>query len=112
MSRWGNGRQMRKVALVCVLFALPALTQAAKPPPNAQALGITEGVLHYCGSVDPKAAGQLQQKAKDLVQGLSEDEVAKLRESEEYRAAYDSIGEMLTAAPGQKAVQACASADK
>lgn len=58
---------------------------------NVQSLGITESVLLFCGPVDPEAAARLKEKIAQLLQGASDDAVAKLRGSDEYRKAYDSV---------------------
>jgi len=62
---------------------------------NEQSRGITESVLHFCGPVDPEAAARLKEKIAQLVQGASEDAEAKLRGSDEYRKAYDSVTDFV-----------------
>ncbi|HSS24425.1 MAG TPA: hypothetical protein VLL82_08480, partial [Mycobacterium sp.] len=59
--------------------------------PSARLLGVTESVLNYCGSRDPTAAARLRQRIKELEQGASEQELAEVRNSDEYRKAYDSV---------------------
>ena len=59
--------------------------------PSARLLGVTESVLNYCGSRDPTAAARLRQRIKELVQGASEQQLAEVRNSDDYRKAYDSV---------------------
>ncbi|HYL03201.1 MAG TPA: hypothetical protein VEU54_07255 [Steroidobacteraceae bacterium] len=66
-----------------------AATSAQTPIP--QALGIAEGALSYCGPVDPEAAEGLRQLIGQMTQGASERQLAEVRDSDEYRKAYDSV---------------------
>jgi hypothetical protein len=78
--------------VVCGWCLLPVLArgdQAAAA--KAATLGTLESVLHYCGSVDSSAAAQLREKIQSLTEGLSEQQVAELRQSSDYQAAYSSI---------------------
>ena len=77
--------------LACAWVALPLLVHADAPAVNPQALGISESILNYCGSVDPAAAAKLRDKIKQLVRGASEQQLAQARNSDEYRKAYDSV---------------------
>ena len=56
--------------------------------PNARVLGVNEGTLSYCGARDPAAAARLRQKIERLVQGASAQQLAEVRNSDEYRKAY------------------------
>jgi len=77
--------------LACVGLALPPLALADGPPPSARALGVAESVINYCGPIDPAAAARLRQKIEQLVQGASAQQLAEVRNSDEYRKAYDSV---------------------
>jgi len=77
--------------LACIGLALPPLALADGPPPSAQALGVAESVINYCGPIDPAATARLRQMIKQLVQGASEEQLAEVRKSDEYRKAYDSV---------------------
>jgi hypothetical protein len=83
-------KQLLMVA--CMTYSAGALhAHAAEPVLDAQQLGITESVLHYCRRVDPDAATKLKEKVAKLVQGASEDALAKVRASEAYKHSYDSV---------------------
>jgi hypothetical protein len=59
--------------------------------PNTRVLGVNEGALNYCGPRDPPAAVRLRQKIEQLVQGASAQQLAEVRNSDEYRKAYESV---------------------
>jgi len=78
----------------CVWLALSTAAFAeGEPPFSAQALGIAEGVASYCQSIDPAGADKVRQMIKQLVQGASAQQLAKVRNSDEYRKGYDSVAE-------------------
>jgi hypothetical protein len=76
-------------ALVALL--LPALVWAESAAPDAQVLGIADSVVKYCGPIDAAATERLRRMLKQLEQGASEQRLAEVRKSDEYREAYDSV---------------------
>jgi hypothetical protein len=94
--------------LGCVCLALPPLALADAPPPSAQALGVAESVVNYCGPIDPAAADSLRQMIKQLVQGASEQQLAEVRNSDEYRKAYDSVVDFVGKIDSHNAQRFCA----
>ena len=94
--------------LACVCLALPPLAFADGPPPSAQALGVAESVINYCGPIDPAAADRLRQMIKQLVQGASEQQLAEVRKSDEYRKAYDSVVDFVGKIDQRNATRFCA----
>ena len=102
------------------LFTLPALAgepaakpaavkpAAAKPAVNPQVLGITESVLRYCAATDAADAAKLQEKVDQLVQGVPEEVVARIRKTQEYRTAYDSASDFVSKVADQNASKVCA----
>ena len=84
------------VALALGLFLMP-FAHAGEPVLKAQELGIMEAVLNICGKVDPAAARNLRERIEELTQGLSHDAVARMRASNEYRNAYDSLQQLAGA---------------
>ena len=81
-----------RACLVGACLALPGVAGADAPQPDAHALGVAEGMINYCGSVDPASAEQVRQVIKQLMQGASELQLAEVRKSDDYRKAYDSVG--------------------
>jgi len=96
--------------LGCVCLALPPLTLADAPPPSAQALGVAESVINYCGPIDAAAADRLRQMIKQLVQGASEPQLAEVRKSDEYRKAYDSVVDFVGKIDQRNAKRFCSEA--
>jgi hypothetical protein len=85
------GRKARWVWLVWAGWAWGPIAHADGAPPNARVLGVNESALSYCGARDPAAAARLRQKIEQLVQGASAQQLAEVRNSDEYRKAYDSV---------------------
>jgi hypothetical protein len=100
---------MRRIPalLVCGGLALSPVAYADGPVLTAQALGITEGVLNYCGSIDPAAAAKLRERIKQLVRGASEQQLADVRHSDEYRRAYDSVVDFVGKVDEHNAKRIC-----
>jgi hypothetical protein len=93
--------------LACAWLALPPLALADGPPPSAQVLAIAESVINYCGPIDPAAADRLRQMIKQLVQGASEQQLAEVRNSDEYRKAYDSVVDFVAKIDQRNAKNFC-----
>jgi len=108
VRRNGSIRLQRFSAWVaCAWLALPLLVHADGPAVNPQALGISESILNYCGSVDPAAAAKLRDKIKQLVRGASEQQLAQARNSDEYRKAYDSVADFAGKVDPRNAKRFC-----
>lgn len=99
--------QLVRACIAAVWLVLPTLAIADAPLPNAQALGIAEGVINYCGSVEPASADKVRQVISQLVQGASEQQLAEVRKSDEYRKAYDSVGDFTAKIDPRNAKRFC-----
>lgn len=95
--------------MVCLLIAIvaPGLTLAEEAAPDAKALGMTEAILSYCANADPSAAVKYQERVKLLVQGASEETLAEVRKSDEYRQAHDSVADLVGKVDEHNAKRAC-----
>ena len=107
-TRRGPRNKALVASLVGGLAALSPVAQADGPVPSPAALGITESVLQYCGPLDPTAAARLRQKIKELEQGASEQQLAEVRKSDEYRNAYDSVVDFVGKIDQHNAKRFCA----
>jgi hypothetical protein len=100
------------VLLQCA-FLLPAIAGAdsAKPAdtpaPSAHALGVADGLLKYCEKADAPAALAIQKGIKGLVGNSSAVNVARIRASDEYRSAYNSITDFLARVDDHNAHVVC-----
>ena len=101
--------KMRILALcACGCLAAPALSfaeDAAAPDPRA--LGTAEAIVSYCAKIDPAAAAKYQQHIKLLVRDVSQEVLAKVRQSSEYQQAHDTVGESLGKLDERDAKRAC-----
>lgn len=91
----GKRRKGPSVWLVCTGLALPALVCADAPAPNAHVLGVAESVLNYCAPLDPPAAARMRTIIEQLVRGVSPQQLSEVRESDEYRKAYEAVVEFV-----------------
>jgi len=96
------------VWLACAGLALPALVWGEAPPPNAHVLGVAESALNYCGPVDPAAAVRMRTIIEQLIQGVSQQQLSEVRESDEYRKAYDSVTDLVGKVDEHNAKRICA----
>jgi hypothetical protein len=90
-----------------IVLLLPVAASANEPSVDARALGIAESMLKYCARVDAADAGRWRQQAKQITQGAPEREIARLRASGEYRAAYVSVTDFVGKVATQNAKRAC-----
>ena len=79
--------------LLCAACLQWPVAHADAPLPSARALGLSESMVNYCESRDPAAAEKLRRKIRQLVQGASPQQLAEVRNSDEYRKAYDAVVE-------------------
>jgi len=92
------------VGAVLVQFA------RAKMPFTNDIFGKLEGTLDFCIQVDNSAAKKYDEKKKSLVKDVPEGEVAKARESDEYKSGYKWVGEELRKLQKNEALKACSTA--
>jgi hypothetical protein len=97
-----------RILTLCAAAALAQLSLAEEPALSAPALGTTEATLDFCAQADPKSADRYWQQGKLLLQGVPEKTAAEIRNSGEYRQAYDSAAEMIGKVSRQDAIRACA----
>ena len=78
--------------------------------PNAQTLGIMESALNYCANTDPASAQRLRGLIKQLIEGANDEQLAKVRQSDEYRGTYDSVAQFTSKIEPLNAKKFCGSA--
>ena len=96
---------LRVLAFAGVVLGQRASAEAASI--DAPALATTEALLDLCAQVDPKSAQQYWEQGKSLLQGLDAKAAAEIRNSDEYRRAYDSTAQAIAQTPQQDAMRAC-----
>ena len=100
---------MKISAILCVSALALAPLALAKISITPQALGQVEGTLNFCSEANPKAKAKYDEWAKLFVNEATEDELKEIRDSSEYKDAYDSITAELAKVPKDKALEACTS---
>jgi len=81
---------------------------ADSAPPSARLLGMNESMLNFCAPLDPTAAARLRQKIGKLVEGASASQLAEVRNSDEYREAYDAVSEFAGKIDSHNVAKFCA----
>jgi hypothetical protein len=98
---------MKTLAVFCLSILALAPLAFARLSMTPQSLGQVEGTLHFCSSVNPKADARYKEWGKRLVADASAEELTKVRNSSEYKEAYDSITEQLGKVSPKAATEAC-----
>jgi hypothetical protein len=75
--------------------------------PVPQALGSVEAILDKCAQVDPANAARYHGQLEMVTQGADSKSLAKVRESDDYRQAYDSATLSLAGIAEADAVKTC-----
>src|SRR4029077_10684009 len=70
-------------------------------------LGQVEARVDFCARVDSKNADQYKELGKMVVAGMSEKELKEVRESNDYKTAYDETKGQSEKIPQDKAVEGC-----
>jgi hypothetical protein len=99
------------IACLSAALSLPPLSLAELPLPN-DAFGRNEAAFDFCSQVDSKEAANYQKYKKALVRGASNEEIAKARESSEYKDAYNLVIDELGKAPKEQTIKACSASLK
>jgi hypothetical protein len=90
-----------------VILLMPVAAGANESALNAHALGVAESMLKFCARVDAPDSGKWRQQAKQISQGTPEAVVARIRTTEEYRAAYASVTNFVGKVAPQNVKRAC-----
>jgi hypothetical protein len=76
--------------------------------PDPKILGTTEAILTYCGKLNPSLTEKSQEQIQQLTRGASDEAIAEVRKSEEYRQAREAVDEALEGVDEKEALKACA----
>jgi len=96
--------------LGCVCLVLPRSPLPTRHRRARRRSGSPESVINYCGPIDPAATDRLRQMIKQVVQGASEQQLAEVRKSDEYRKAYDSVVDFVGKIDQHNAKRFCSEA--
>jgi hypothetical protein len=104
-------KPMRWIALLaCGWLACAMVARADGAAPDPRVLGLTEGILSYCTKVDPALAAPYQEKFRQLVQGASDEVLARVRSSDEYQRARQSMEDFVSKVDEHNARRVCSNA--
>ena len=102
--RWA----MYWAAMVWLASTWGSTAWAGGVPPIARLLGVDEGMLNFCASQDPAAGERLRHKISQLLEGTSPEQLTELRNSDEYRKAYESVSEFAGKIDAHNVARFCA----
>jgi hypothetical protein len=93
--------------VACCALAAPSLAAPDGQAPDARTLGVTEAMLDYCTKAYPASADKFQFQIKRLIQGASQETLAKVRSSEQYRRAHDAEVDFVSKVDPRNAKRTC-----
>ena len=84
-----------------------AHASAASGGPDPAALGRAEAVLSYCTKAAPEQLAKPRDQVRELTRGASEQLLARLRRSEEYRKAQQAVQDFVAKVDPHNAERVC-----
>ena len=85
----------------------PAQKEAAKPEDVASILATLEGTINFCTRINPEAEAKYKDLAKLLTNNQTDEAVAQIRNSKEYKDALEKTSKQLGALSSKEALEAC-----
>jgi len=103
---------MKKISFVSgigafLFLSLLAPAQTATTHLSAPALGTFEGMLSFCGKVNPQSADKYNELVKNLTKDQTADALAEMRNSQEYKDSLDQISAQLGELSNKDALETC-----
>lgn len=96
--------KFRVLASCCLAALLPQLALAGYPP---MPTGAWQGIYDFCSKLDPKEREDFDKQAKSLFTGLSQQQIATLRENGDYKRGYQVLVAVMSQLTHNDAVKAC-----
>ena len=94
------------VVSLAAVIAVPQVV-AADVHFTPAGLGHLEGALDSCARAIPKSAAEYKKKKERLVQGVSDEDLAKVRAADEYQEAYKAVSDQLEKVSKDEAAAGC-----
>lgn len=91
-------------------FVLAQTALAGQAAPDAKALGRTEAIFSYCAKIDPSSGPKYQERLKLVSHGASDEVIAKVRQSDEYQQAHQSVDDFVSKVDEHNAMKVCTNA--
>jgi hypothetical protein len=99
--------EMKPKSTLLAAIAFSHLAFGGMDVNNHQSLGTVQAAVDYCAQVKPGDAAKYQEQAQLLTSGIAKDELAQLREADDYKAAYASVIASLGTVDAKEAALAC-----
>jgi hypothetical protein len=96
--------KVRHVICCSAVAVLPQLALAATPSGE---FGAFQAVFDSCAKVDPAQSKYFGGRADSLFRGLTKPQVAKIRQSAEYKRGYQLLATVLHQMPANQAAEGC-----
>ena len=100
--------KLHRILLLAGVCVAAQLAVASEVEPDPKVLGTTEAILAYCGKLDPSLAEMSLEQIQQITRGASEEAIAEVRKSEQYRHARAAVDEVLEKIDEKVAQKACA----
>jgi hypothetical protein len=102
---------LNKISIVgglgLVLSTLAAAQKAPAPPTAASLLGTIDGTVNFCTKVNPKSAAKFKEMGQLITNGQSDEAIAQIRDSKEYKDTLDQTSKKLAALSTKEAAETC-----
>ena len=102
--------KISRIVFGIIVVAVSQLALAGEPAPDAKALATIEALVDHCAKANPASASNYQKRVQLVAQGASEETLAKVRKTDEYRQAHDSAVESLAKTNEQDTKKMCSQA--
>jgi hypothetical protein len=100
--------KLHHILLLPVVWVAAQVAVAGEVSPDPKILGTTEAILSYCGKLDPSLADKYLEQIQQITRGASDEAIANVRKSEEYRHAREAVDAALENVDQKEALKACA----
>jgi hypothetical protein len=104
-----RGKQLLLGGVLVALVAATALWTRASPAraPDVHRLAVTEAALDYCRQAWPAALPAINERVRQLSQGISKGELNVLREGDDYLRAHASMEQFVARVDPRNARSVC-----
>jgi hypothetical protein len=98
--------RLQPALALCIALGASQIASAGLPF-SGQAFATVQATIDFCSRAAPKDASRYQDRARALVQGLPAEEVAKARDSDEYKSTYEETSSALGKLTKRQVDDAC-----
>lgn len=74
---------------------------------TVQSLGVSHATVEFCAQLDPATAAKYREQAALMIQGMSTEELARIRSTDAYKEAYAQAKAALGEMSGTEAKEFC-----